>query len=299
MERPWKRHARRMLNWVRLVFTPLSLLVIAFFVWDARQAVAGLVSDGVWPLLLLAVFLWAGATLLAPLVTICIFRICGSAMSYGAALRIHCGRLPAKYLPGGIWHSVGRGGDYYALGHAPAKVGLYFLVENVLLVATTIGLGAALSYGLIPVEGLRAQVSYLAVGAIAILVAFPFGLRLAGKTDGPFPLVAYVSALLALALYWALLGLTFAVYVAAFPGFENARSLTETAGIFVFSWSIGYLALFAPQGIGVSDVIAGYLLSGGNLEGKILTLMLGFRLVGLVADITCWLLTRLYERNGK
>lgn len=295
----WKQRARQALITVRLVFTPLSLAVIALFVWESREAVGGLLRGGSWPLLLLAVLLWAATNLLSPLVTLWIFRVCAVSITYKDALRIHCRNLPAKYLPGGIWHSVGRGGAYLALGTAPRTLGLYFLIENLLLVFFTISLGAGLSQGLIAAEGVRAQVGGMALLAAAVLCVIPLGLWLKGMIGEWRAGLAYPAALLSLAAYWFLAGFTFACYVAAFPAFENVTSLTETAGAYVFSWSIGYLALFAPQGIGVSDVMTGYLLTGGNVEGQVLTLMLGFRLVVLVADLACWMATGLYERRAR
>lgn len=287
---PAQSLGRRALRWVRVVFTPLSLAIIAVFIWQSRAAVQDVLASGTWTVLLLAALLWFGANLFAPLITVCLFKACGARVDYATALRIHCRRLPAKYLPGGIWHSVGRGGDYLQLGYGARPVMLYFILENALLVLVTLGAGAFLVGDLVFDDRLRTLVNLAAIGAGITLLALPYALRYVRKIEAPLALAPYALSVLLLAIYWGVAGFTFANFLSAFPAIENAKSITETAGVYVFSWSLGYLAIFAPQGIGVSEVIAGNLLTGGNLAGQMLTLLLGFRLLVLVSDLACWLL---------
>src|SRR5688572_8541315 len=104
-------------QWSRLLFTPISLIVIASFIWQSRDELGKILLEGNWIFLVSAVILWMITHLLSPLVSVYIFQTCSINIRYTEALGIHCTRLPAKYLPGGIWHSVARANDYFVLGH--------------------------------------------------------------------------------------------------------------------------------------------------------------------------------------
>jgi hypothetical protein len=70
------------LHWAGLVFTPFSLLAMGALVWQAREALLDVVSNGAWSLLLLAMLHWMGSNLISPLATVCIIRPCAMEISY-------------------------------------------------------------------------------------------------------------------------------------------------------------------------------------------------------------------------
>jgi hypothetical protein len=55
---------------------------------------------------------------------------------------------------------------------------------------------------------------------------------------------------------------------------------------------MGYLALFAPQGIGVAEFVSGYLLAGKDAT-RLLGFLVSFRLLVLAADLAAWALSLL------
>jgi hypothetical protein len=61
------------------------------------------------------------------------------------------------------------------------------------------------------------------------------------------------------------------------------------AGIYLFSWGVGFLAIFAPQGIGVFEFVASELMASPVGFMGLAALIAGFRIVVLVADIAVWL----------
>lgn len=278
---------RPLLRWARVVFTPLSLLVIAFFIWQSRASLGATLETGAWGRLLAVVLLWMAGNLLAPLVSVHIFKSCGMKMDYLTAFHIHCGRLPAKYLPGGIWHSVGRANDYFGLGHDSRKVGSYFILENFLLVTITLGMSAGVVAPLVALPALQLLLGWLPWIMVLALLFFPLAARMMKKISQEFAVKAYLTSVMLLFVYWCMLGLIFACYISAFAGLQLTDSPIETAGIYVFSWSLGYMALFAPQGIGVAEFISGTLL-GGDSAGELIAFLIGFRLLVLVADLASW-----------
>jgi hypothetical protein len=279
--------ARKTLNVVRIVFTPLSVLVIVGLIWSAREALADVLRQGRWELLLSAVLVWILGNLLSPLVTMFQFKTLGHDLSYAYLLRVHCRRLPAKYLPGGIWHSVGRAHDYVAAGHSPALLGFFFMLENFLLVAVTLGMSAWIVQPLVAIPLLSMLTGILSpLMGLALLVC-PFVLRVVSRGRNVVALGPYWSSVLVLASYWVLLSVAFVFYLSAFDTLPIRGATFEFGAIYVFSWCLGYMALFAPQGIGVAEFISATLLAGSGV-GAVAAFLIGFRLLALVADLLTW-----------
>ena len=62
---------------------------------------------------------------------------------------------------------------------------------------------------------------------------------------------------------------------------------------YLFSWSIGYLAFFAPQGIGVFEVTLANMLDTSLTVGSLAVIIAGFRIIIFLADITLWGLSKM------
>src|SRR5690606_12897931 len=110
---------------------------------------------------------------ISPLITVFGFKTCRSKITYWNAFHIHCGRLPAKYLPGGIWHSVGRASDYFSLGHTGGQLGYYFLLENFQLIAVSFSLGALLVHRLIEAQLLQSIFLAIPIAGLFAIYLFP------------------------------------------------------------------------------------------------------------------------------
>jgi glycosyltransferase 2 family protein len=162
-----------------------------------------------------------------------------------------------------------------------------FLLENCLLVWVTMLVSTGLIIDLVTMTWLR---SVLMLGwpmaAVALLV-LPFVVRRFARGIAVV-VPPYFLAALVLAFYWLLIGAAFVSFLTAFPELQVQASGVQAAGVYIFSWIIGYLALFAPQGIGVAEFVSGTLLSGSGAAGTILAFLVGFRLVVLVADLLSW-----------
>ncbi|MEB2287018.1 MAG: hypothetical protein OZ934_02790 [Anaerolineae bacterium] len=153
----------------------------------------------------------------------------------------------AKYLPGGIWHFVGRAGFYHADGLPLRAVTRAMVIENLWLVlsASLTGLIGTLAYYL---PGARAGIAV--AGLIAVWWALLWLIRL--RFGGERSWRAALGGLMLQAAIWALVGISLWIILPAVSGW---RSGALALGAFCLSWVIGYVAVFAPGGIGVRETV--------------------------------------------
>ncbi len=151
----------------------------------------------------------------------------------------------AKYLPGGIWHFVGRAGFYAADGLSARDIAQAMVIENVWLVGSAFLAGAAF---LLPVfvTG-RAGVAVIA-GIGVIWLALLYLSTRPYRLGAGWRFILSTSALQA--AVWFLLGLSLWVMITPLSGL---RILPLAVGAFGASWAAGYVAVFAPSGIGIRE----------------------------------------------
>ena len=280
----------RLMPVAKRIFTPLALAALLYFAWRSRDILSQIVAGADPHWILVSITIWIGLHLVSPIVTTHIFRSRELSIGYTTALRIHAGRLPAKYLPGGVWHSVARARDYYDEGIATGAVGWYLLIENVVIASVTLALGGvlvAVQESLAPAWRAAGFVSFL-TGVAAILIV-PVISRWGRWWLAPLAAPGeYVKCVLYMSGYWLMVGMAFASYLRSFDTLELTGSAVAIAGIYIFSWAIGFITLIAPQGIGVSELISSQLLESSLAATGFMALIAGFRIVILVADVLAW-----------
>jgi uncharacterized membrane protein YbhN (UPF0104 family) len=94
--------------------------------------------------------------------------------------------------------------------------------------------------------------------------------------------------------FWAWAGTVFAIYLAAFPALEEPGPVA-VAGAYMVAWGVGWLAVFAPQGIGVFEVTLAALLVGGL--GGVAVVIAGYRAVVAVRDVLAGGLALVLDRS--
>jgi glycosyltransferase 2 family protein len=151
----------------------------------------------------------------------------------------------------------------------------------------TLTLSAGVVAPLVAIPLVSLLLTWLPILLGAALLLFPVALRLLSRRKWSLTSGAYLLGALLQGVYWCVIGLAFTAYISAFDGLALAVSTLETAAIYLFSWCLGYLALFAPQGIGVAEFISGNLLRAGG-AAELVAFLVGFRLLVLVADLLSW-----------
>jgi hypothetical protein len=156
------------------------------------------------------------------------------------------------------------------------------------VITSLIGGGGVLFYH--PESFLKTTATLLIAASITIILV----LILARKSRCVLPLQTYLVISLISIIFWFLAALSFLIYLNAF----NLASF-HVMYIFnyLFSWLIGFLSFFSPQGIGVFELTMIQLTPFPISSKEAMIIIAGFRLLVLVSDVTNWLIYSFYQRT--
>jgi hypothetical protein len=278
--------ARRCLELVRTLLGPIALLFLAIAAWQSRDLAIDLLAQAEMIAIAVAILSWAGLHLLSPLLATMLLRDLGADVTYRMALDIHVRRLPTRYVPGGIWHTVSRVIDLNGHGVDRPRLATLLIVENTFPFALAAVLGGTtwLTSGGRVAIGVAALVAGLLVLILApyALLSKYLGTRVATPSLGVLARVALLQA-----VFWCVASSVFWLYWTALPN-PGSQSALLVGSAYLVSWAVGFVAVFAPQGLGVFEAsIAGLLGSALPFVG-VAVLAAGFRLVVLCADAIAW-----------
>lgn len=287
----------RIINGLKLLFTPLAFAFLLYFAWQSRDQLATLMANASWPHLGLAALVWAALHALSPLLAVLVFAACGSKVSWRQAFATHSARLPARYLPGGIWHTVGRVMDYREQGVAARHLSVFVILENGLAATITLAIGGAIVFsmrGADPIGSIALMASLAGIAALPLL-AWSVNRKVLQSPDR-MSFLAFAKSTATVIVFWLGATLAFLLYLHAFPDSTGAYTDLEMSGIYLFSWGVGFISIFAPQGIGVFEVVASELMESPIGFMGLAALIAGFRVVVLIADIAIWLVYQISRR---
>ncbi len=294
MEKP-SQLATKIINLVKILYTPVSLFFIIYFSWLNRLLLAKMLDVADISYIFLAVCLWSLLHLLSPFSPKIIFACLGLSITYKDLLNIHIIRLPARYLPGGIWHTVGRLADYHAFGISKMHLTILALVETIFPCAITLFIGGGYLWltgeknMLTTVEGALALLSLCTILLTPIVMKWRFTSYFNKKFTLLYALLVLISI-----LFWIIVSISFLFYYSSVSINPSEMSLLNIGATYVFSWGIGYISIFAPQGIGVLEVVAGKLMALPMSLGGAVAFLAGFRIIALAADCLTWLSYRFF-----
>ena len=269
--------------------TAIAFLVAAFLsTWDRSQGLA---------LPALPALLLAGLVTAAGLVS----ALIGWTVLLGGApvRRIASGFLLAqagKYVPGGLWQVVGQIDAARRAGVPLARATAAFAVFTLLQVATGGLFGATLALASVPAPVRVAAASGAALVALADrrwMTWLLARLRPAALSHLP-PRRAIVSAFALLTVSHLAGAVAFVALLAgAGAGWQPAAAAAA-----IVAWTVGFLALPFPSGLGVREAVLVAALSGRIDPAVVLTAAVAQRLVALVVEGAMILLARLLLAGG-
>lgn len=257
-------------TWRAVIGGALTIVISVFVIralvvqWDAVRAFDWQLRP--WWLLLSAVLMWLDFVLLFHLWRIVLAAISGHRLRFAAAYRILTLSNLGKYIPGKIWTIAGM---VYLVGDegVPPKPAL---VSSALHQAFTLVPGAAFVTAILGVRiwGALSPTAVLVALAVGVILLYPplfrrllnFGLSIFGREPIEFEL----SFGRAFGLFWLYIG-AWILYGASFWCMNLGIGLPagpfwEVSAAYAAAYLVGFVALFAPGGLGVREGILAVIL---------------------------------------
>ena len=195
--------------------------------------------------------------------------------------------LLARYVPGSVWFAVGR---VALLRNAGLPVGP-LSATAVLEMATSLTVVLMSGLAVLGLSGgIPGGAVWMVFVAVALIVATAPGgggrvmAWLAARRGIEFALDwrGYLRLIGINVVFWGWSAVTFLLYLRAFPAADEFRTLLVVGG-FLLTWGIGFLAPFAPQGIGVFELTMATVLQAEGIAPTVVVLG-GYRLVLVARD---------------
>jgi hypothetical protein len=210
-----------------------------------------------------------------------------------------------KYIPGGIWQFVARFSAYRQNQLSYKDMGKSFIIENVWLVLGSFLVGMCFVFvagpaillqlfGASPDSNNLPGLAWLSLSVwLLVLFATEFAFKSASRQpSAPAASRQFISQ----TSMWVFLGLSFAIL------FQNIASFDDfclISGVFILSFLAGYLAIFAPGGIGVREYVAVLLLSALFSSAEIGIVTIIHRLLYTLAEFLLAGLSLLLNRSRR
>jgi uncharacterized membrane protein YbhN (UPF0104 family) len=283
-----RRHPRtapalRLGGWVLVGASALFLAAVAARHWDELARIA--LTGRQWAVLASLVLVYGAALFLLGLAWhALLLALDARPHSLAHSVRSHTTAQLAKYVPGNVFHLVGRHMLQRSRGESDdRRLALATLAETLLLV-----LAAAWVAALCLAIGGEGAIRRLAIaGGVALIAATALALWLAGRS-GHARLIPALSALAAMLAFFAVMALVL-MALGAMLGLGLSPAL---AGGGVAAWIAGFVTPGAPGGLGVREAVM--VIAGGGGAGADKLLMLGvlLRIVTFGGDVVCALAGR-------
>jgi len=292
-----KQNVNSVLRWARNIFTPLAVSFLLYYLYNSNEYLVDTWNTSNTRHLVTAYSLVMLAIAFSPVCTFFVLRYLDIFIDKKIVAEAHLKRLPAKYIPGGIWHTVGRGVDFRRNGVSMKDVTKVIAVEQILILGVA-SLAGGLLFLLFTFNSSWQNLILISVLLISLVVLPFLVLYFHHNKDAKninFHWYRYVITITSYVVFWFLLSSAFACYMNAFSQARGTFSFFHLQSIYLISWSIGFMAVFAPQGIGIFEFIASSLINGELKAEKIISLIAGFRVMFVVADMMAWSIYKIYK----
>ncbi len=271
--------------WVQRIFLACCLIFLLVIFLRSREEILQIVSAATYTPLFVALIVWTLSTFLVPGLALVVLKSRGNAVNFSTLLFIYLNRIPAKYLPGGIWQTFARAYDLSSLGVNKKDIALLVFYENFWSVYVASMLATA---GIFALETNTVYVQWTMVLLLAGLCLPPifFVLR---KQDYILPVSAYLKLSAVCILFWLCASFSFLCYLNSLDIMSSNYHPLLLMFHYLFSYVVGFVSIFAPQGIGVFEVVLSQAGSFTIPLEELVVILLGFRFIVLISDLLVWL----------
>ena len=273
-------------KWLWLV---LVLAAAGYYFYRNWEQVINLISQiSAWRIVLSLVLLIIGKMFLVLLVQYSVNSE-GWHPKYIETLGIYGLSSLGKYIPGGIWQFVGRFGVYKVNGLSGKASTRAMILENIWLLGSAVAIGVIgvfltrfdLIAGLLNLpnhQWLAILFTVLALGLwiVVLKIVHKTMRRHTAENIPSIFVVAGVGLLL-----WTFIGGSFFVMFHDFP-FSAAPLFI---GGYAVSWAVGYIAVFAPGGLGVREAALAFVFSNIASVEMIAVYAAMKRIIWVIAEV--------------
>ena len=267
----------------------LVLAAAGYYFYRNWEQVINLISQiSAWRIVLSLVLLIIGKMFLVLLVQYSVNSE-GWHPKYIETLGIYGLSSLGKYIPGGIWQFVGRFGVYKVNGLSSKASTRAMILENIWLLGSAVAIGVIgvfltrfdLIAGLLNLpnhQWLAILFTILALGLwiIVLKIVHKTMRRHTAENIPSIFVVAGVGLLL-----WTFIGGSFFVMFHDFP-FSAAPLFI---GGYAVSWAVGYIAVFAPGGLGVREAALAFVFSNIASVEMIAVYAAMNRIIWVIAEV--------------
>lgn len=268
---------------IKRLFLTLALIFLCYFIFANQNAIYELLIKSDLILISLSIICWSLANCISPLFTKFALSTSNVKVKYSLLLCIFLQQLPAKYLPGGIWHTVARYSIYTQHGANKKQLGYLLAYETLLPVMIAACAGISIYFT-------QTAIGHI-TGLICIMTIILSCLcTIIGKITSNHKLIQNSLLVLTSFAFWTIASFAFVCYVNSFKTVLVSLDNLQTIGAYLIGWATGNLAFFSPQGLGVSEAVVSKLVNTNINFGTSISLIFGFRLIIAIADIISWFL---------
>ncbi len=280
---------KNVLGVVKWLWMFLVILGTGYYFYRNWEQVTHLLTDmSLWRLFAALGLLILGKFLLVLLVDYSV-KVEGWHPSFWQTLGIYGLTSLGKYIPGGIWHFVGRFGVYKVNGLSGKASTRAMILENIWLLGSAVAIGVIgvfltrfdLIAGLLNLpnhQWLAILFTILALGLwiVVLKIVHKTMRRHTAENIPSIFVVAGVGLLL-----WTFIGGSFFVMFHDFP-FSAAPLFI---GGYAVSWAVGYIAVFAPGGLGVREAALAFVFSNIASVEMIAVYAAMNRIIWVIAEV--------------
>jgi uncharacterized membrane protein YbhN (UPF0104 family) len=252
---------KKLIEYIKWLWIAVVIVAVGYYLVTNWDSIGGFIQQ-LSPLnLILSVFFIILAKLLLAIVSKLSIEKEGYTLDYLDVFRVVSFTHLAKYIPGGIWHFVGRFNAYNEREMKLKSSTRALIHENLWLLS-----GAFFTGGMFGVISSQGQELLEAVGIripiyiLLLIIILLWVLALVGyeKLMPANRSIQFYWIFMASLLAWIFLGMSFGFIL---PGNSTGTSVYYIS-IYAFGWILGYVAIFAPGGIGIRETALVWLLGG-------------------------------------
>lgn len=281
-----KKKILGIIKWLWLAFV---LVAATYYFYRNREQVTNLITElSAWRIFFSLVLLLIGKLFIVLLVQLSV-NAEGWHPRYIEILGVYGLSSLGKYIPGGIWHFVGRFGVYKLNGLSAKATTRALIMENLWLLGSAVATGVIgvfltrfdLVANLINIPDTMLLAILFTLSALTLWIAL---LTIIHKVMNkhvaePLPnvfLVAGIGLLL-----WTFIGGSFFVMFQDYP----ALTAPLFIGGYAVSWAVGYVAVFAPGGLGIREAVLAFVFSNIASVDLIAVYAAMNRIIWVVAEL--------------